>query len=374
MSKFQIHHTEDFITLESEKQAISVVGFSLTKMEEGVLTQLSRRMANYFDSFGYSYVIQLAETSMKLYLIISAQNVGEVIGKVSNFLEKMQKIAPISPFLVVSRIDHHNVAEDLQINYLSPLRKTSESRIIKIGERFMVFSSIIFSDEEPNYISQYFRDLLSFKQCTLNLSSRILKSGKNKTHKHKKGILLTYTSSFFDDCIEYLQQLKTISFQYKEKMNFSIRFHSLNEIKRSKILFLLGLTNKSDIQLSWDTYFKIEKFIPSIRSSSKKRVKPLKSVRKREITRDSRNRFRLFPLLKSVKLPVFLRRKTNLDQENKEKPIILVTSNQQEIKSKKVPELDSEEEENNQNLVFPYGQIVSEKDMKKLIKNIPSPP
>ena len=149
---------------------------------------------------------------------------------------------------------------------------------------------------------------------------------------------------------------------------------NIYSIKRSKILFLLGLTNKSDIQLSWDTYFKIEKFIPSIRSSSKKRVKPLKSVRKREITRDSRNRFRLFPLLKSVKLPVFLRRKTNLDQENKEKPIILVTSNQQEIKSKKVPELDSEEEENNQNPVFPYGQIVSEKDMKKLIKNIPSPP
>ncbi len=373
MSKFQIHHTEDFITLESEKQAISVIGFSLTKMEEGVLTQLSRRMSSYFDSFGYSYVIQMAETSMKLYLIISAQNVGEVIDKVSNLLEKIQKIAPVSPFLVISRINHHNFAEGLQESYFSPLRKTSESRIIKIGEKYMVFSSIIFSDEEPNHISQYFHDLLSFKQSNLNLSSRILKEGKNRENKHKKGILLTYCTTTFDDCIEYLQQLKIISLQYKDKMNFSIRFHSLNEIKRSKILFLLGLTNKSDIQASWNTYFKIEKFIPSIKSRQIKQSKPMKSIRKREISHQNKYRIRLFPLLKSVKFPSFVRRKTKPDQEIKEKSIIVLASGQQQTINEK-PASQNPEEGTEQNPLFPYGQIVSEKEIKKLIKNIPSPP
>jgi hypothetical protein len=373
MSKFQIHHTEDFITLESDKQAISVVGFSLTKMEEGVLTQLSRRMANYFDSFGYSYVIQMTETSMKLYLIISAQDVGEVIDKVSNFIEKIQKVPPISPFLIISRINHHNIAESLQESYLSPLRKTSESRIIKLGSKYNVFSSIVFSDEVPNHISQYFQDLLSFEQTNLNLSSRMLKEGKNKAHKHKKGVLLTYSSESFDDCIEYLQQLKIISFQYKERMNFSIIFHSLNEIKRSKILFLLGLTTKSDIQASWDTYFKIEKFIPSIKSESRRIVKPMKSVRKREIATYSKYRIKLFPLLKSVKLPTFIRRKSNQERKLEEKPVIIVSSNKQLTKDV-CSSLPNSNEENEQDPIFPYGQIVSEKEIKKMIKNIPSPP
>ncbi|MHA1218832.1 MAG: hypothetical protein ACTSO5_09150 [Candidatus Heimdallarchaeaceae archaeon] len=99
MSKFQIHHTEDFITLESDNQAISVIGFALSKMEEGVLTQLSKRITNYFDSFGYSYVIQMTETSMKLYLIISAQNVGEVIGEVSNLDAKNYPSKSISGYI-----------------------------------------------------------------------------------------------------------------------------------------------------------------------------------------------------------------------------------------------------------------------------------
>lgn len=372
MSKFQIHHTEDFITLESDNQAISLIGFALSKMEEGVLTQLSKRITNYFDSFGYSYVIQMTETSMKLYLIISAQNVGEVIGEVSNLLDKMQKITPVSPFLVISQINHHNIAESLHESYFSPIRKTSESRIIKMGKKFMVFSSIVFSGEESNQLTRYFQDLLTFEHCNLNLSSRILKKGKNKAREHKKGILLTYSSPEFDNCIDYLQQLRIISLQYKEKMVFSIRFHSLNEIKRSKILFLLGLPNKSEMQLSWDSYFNIEKFIPCIKPDLKKRKKPMKSIRKKEIPHYNKNR--LFPLLKSVRLPVFMRRKTNLDQEIKKEPTIVIAMEQKEKENEGKSILDSERNTEEQGTIFPYGQVVSEREMEKLIKNIPPPP
>ena len=183
---------------------------------------------------------------------------------------------------------------------------------------------------------------------------------------------MTYSSSEFDNCIDYLQQLKIISLQYKEKMVFSIRFHSLNEIKRSKILLLLGLPNKSEMQLSWDSYFKIEKFIPCIKPSLKKRTKPMKSIRKKEIPHYNRNR--LFPLLKSVRLPVFMRRKTNPDQEIKKESTIVLAMEQKEMENEGESILDSEKNTKEQGTIFPYGQVVSERKMKKLIKNIPPPP
>ena len=35
---------------------------------------------------------------------------------------------------------------------------------------------------------------------------------------------------------------------------------------------------------------------------------------------------------------------------------------------------DSEKNTKEQSTIFPYGQVVSEREMKKLIKNIPPPP
>ena len=46
MSKFQIHHTEDFITLESEKQAISVIGVGKGKGENRAIQAITNALSN----------------------------------------------------------------------------------------------------------------------------------------------------------------------------------------------------------------------------------------------------------------------------------------------------------------------------------------
>jgi len=53
--------------------------------------------------------------------------------------------------------------------------------------------------------------------------------------------------------------------------------------------------------------------------------------------------------------------------------MIILESSQHQTKNEGVV-LQNHEERNEQNPVFPYGQIVSEKEIKKLIKNIPPPP
>ena len=136
MSKFQIHNTDDFVILESENQAISIICFSIAKIEDGVLSQQSRRIFNFFDSFGYSYVIQMSESSLKLLLVIAAENVGEVINKVSTLLDKMQVLEPVNPYLIVSTTNHMSLAEGLMEAYFSPLKKTSESRIVKMENKY----------------------------------------------------------------------------------------------------------------------------------------------------------------------------------------------------------------------------------------------
>ncbi|TET79312.1 MAG: hypothetical protein E3J43_03565 [Candidatus Heimdallarchaeota archaeon] len=69
-----------------------------------------------------------------------------------------------------------------------------------------------------------------------------------------------------------------------------------------------------------------------------------------------------------------MRRKTNLDQEIKKEPTIVLAMEQKEKENEGKSILGSEKNTKEQGTIFPYGQVVSEREMEKLIKNIPPPP
>ncbi len=368
MSKFQIHNTDDFIILESDNQAISIICFSITKIEDGVLSQLSRRIFNFFDSFGYSYVIQMSKTSLKLILVISAENVGEVINKVSILLDKMQIIEPISPYLIVSTTNHMGLAEDLMEAYFSPLKKTSESRIIKIAHKYWIFSSLVLPKETNDEVTQYLQDLLNFENCNINLSSKTSKKHKNKLDS-LRNILISFNGSSFAESIEFLNKLQQLSILYKERTSFTLRFHSLHEIKRNKVLFLLGITNKQQTSTNWDTYFKIERFIPNIQKVSKKKVRKEALPSHKEINQEILTPMkRILQILQLVKVPRFMKRRESSQYNNNSifslfgKKHVKETSYKIKAENIKVQPL------------VPFGKEVSEDEMKKLVKNIPTPP
>jgi len=368
MSKFQIHSTDDFIILESENQTISVICFSLTKIEDGFQSQFSRRMFSFLDSFGYSYIIQASKSSLKLILVISAANVGDVINKVSTLLEKIRVIKPISPYLIISPTNHTGFAEELLDAYASPLRKTSESRIIKIADKYWIFSSILFPKETNVETLNYFQDLLKIGKSNLNLNSRIKK--KQKNIEHLRNVLISYKGSTFEESIEFLNNLQQLSILYKNRISFTLRFHSLQEIKRSKILFLLGLKNKQQSTNDWSSYFKLEKFIPDIQSISKRKARretlpSLKEIDNNNITPKKRlahilKFFRLSNLLEklSINRKEWLRKRSQKDISYKIKAENININSKSKITKPLVQ----------------YGKEVSEKELEKLVKNIPTPP
>ncbi|MHA1202885.1 MAG: hypothetical protein ACTSQ4_10240 [Candidatus Heimdallarchaeaceae archaeon] len=373
MSKFQIHNTDDFVILESDSQAISIICFSVTKIEDGVLSKLSRRILNFFDSFGYSYVIQMSESSLKLILVISAENVGEVINKVSTLLDRMQIIEPISPYLIISTTNHMGFAEDLMEAYFAPLKKTSESRIIKIANKYWVFSSLILPEEANSEIIQYFQDLLSFRNCNINLSSKTsIKQKKN--HDSLRNILISHRGSTFEESIEFLNKLQQLSILYKERISFTLRFHSLNEIKRNKVLFLLGITNKQQTSTKWDTYFKIERFIPNIQTISKRKGRKEVFSSHKEIDQMVVSpKSKIIRILQLVKFPSFIRkRKSGQYGGNRLFSLFGKRHTNENIHKIKIENINVESE--SVKPLVPYGKEVSEDEMKKLVKNIPTPP
>ena len=79
MTKFQIHNTDDLITIESKNQAIAIIGFSLSKLEESLPDYLSQKIFNYLDSVRSSYIVQITKSTARLFYLVSAEDVGDVI-------------------------------------------------------------------------------------------------------------------------------------------------------------------------------------------------------------------------------------------------------------------------------------------------------
>ncbi len=371
MSKFQIHNTDDFIILESDNQAISVICFSITKLEDGVLSQLSRRIFNFFDSFGYSYIIQMSEISLKLILVISAENVGEVINKVSTLLDKMQIMEPISPYLIISTTNHLGLAENLMEAYFSPLKKTSESRIIRIADKYHIFSSLVLPKETNSEIMQYFQDLLSFENCTINLSSKINKKPKKKFDS-SRNVLISFNGKSFEESIEFLNKLQQLSILYKERISFTLRFHSLYEVKRNKVLFLLGLSNKQQVSTNWYNYFKIERFVPNIQRKKKIRKEVFPSYKEIEQTSFSPKKV-ILQILQLVGISRSSRsQKHNKYTQNSKFSLFSKRKIKNDTYKIKIENINVHSKQKKP--LLPYGKEISDDEMKELVKNIPTPP
>ncbi|MCG3215326.1 MAG: hypothetical protein KAS63_01285 [Candidatus Heimdallarchaeota archaeon] len=329
MPKFQTYYTEDLITVESSKQAIAIIGFSISKLVNKSSKHLSGIIVNYLDSFGYSYVLQISRAYARFFILVSGKNAGEVINKVSILLDKMDRRNSIDSHLVLSPLQHGNIAKNMKMLEGAQIKGTSNPKIIQIDDRFWVFSSILLSENNIRYFTRYVRNLLSSKSSILNMSTRILKKS-NDSKKYMKTIMFANNYPSFAECEEFLKHLERISLQYKQKLTFSLHFHSYKEIRRKWFLFYFGLSNKNQTLDLWNDVIRIDKFIPYL-----------------EIYDDVSTQ--------------------QVDTEEKQE---VITANQKDVKATQTIQLEQSKNENGP--VFPYGIVVSEDEIDKLIKNIPS--
>jgi len=337
MSQFQIYDTEELITLESKTQAVAIIGFSIYKMENSQKKYLSKKILSYLNSFEHTYVTQITQTSIRFFLFVTAANAGDVIEKVSILLDKIDRMGQIDPFLVFTPLNHINLATSIKKLYQEPMKRTDDPRIIKIDSKYLIFTSFSFTEFEKNSVREYIKDLLSYKPSTLSLSNYF--STQKKKKKIESKMMFLHLFSSYEEGLKFLADLEKISMRYKQKLSFSLRFHPYNEVKRRKILFLFGFTNWPKDTLEWSNMINIENYIPYLSSYKEQ---PLRRAQTVEIQS----------------------KVINTLQEVNPKEIQNQQGKKPEIQQEKSP-LDP---------VFPYGQIVSEEEIKKLVKNIPPPP
>ena len=157
-------------------------------------------------------------------------------------------------------------------------------------------------------------------------------------------------------------------------MSFTLRFHSLHEIKRNKVLFLLGLSNKQYVSANWDTYFKIEKFIPNIQKSEKRKIQREALPSRREIEQTSLTpRKVLQQLLQLIRIPSFMK-KNDQNGNNQSNKFSLFSKSKHKETTYKIKIENINVRSKSTKPLVPYGKEVSEDEMKKLVKNIPTPP
>jgi len=136
-----------------------------------------------------------------------------------------------------------------------------------------------------------------------------------------------------------LKQIEKISLQYKQKLSFVLRFHSHFEVKRNKIMYLFGYSNQTFSSTLWKDIIKVNNFVPYIKTSEN-----LKSER--------------FDFMKKPKVPL----QSAKFFPKKEQEIIVGNK------------LENETGRDKHKTLFPYGKLVSDKEINKLLKNIPPPP
>ncbi len=337
MSKFQIYDTEELITLESKTQAVAIIGFSVYKVEDSPRKYLSQKILNYLNSFEYTYVTQITQSSIRFFLFVPANSAGNVIEKVSILLNKIDRMGQIDPFLVFTPLNHTNIATSIKALYQEPMKRTEDPRIIRIDSKCLVFTSFSFSEFEKNSARNYIKDLLSYQPSTLNLSNCF--STQKKRKKPATNMMFLHIFSSYEDGAKFLIDLEKISKRYKQKLSFLLRFHPYNEVKRRKVLFLFGLTNWSKDTFNWSDMINIEEHIPYLSSYKKQPLQRVQTI------------------------------------ETKTSPVNgILEVKLEQIKNQTEKVSEKQQEEAPPQPIFQYGRIVTEEDIKKLVKNIPAPP
>jgi hypothetical protein len=210
---------------------------------------------------------------------------------------------------------------------------------VSIGKDFWIFSSIIHSSTNRRYFSKYVKNLLSYKLSTISLGARYSNQKTRSEKQLNKSILISYKFPSFEEAEKYLKQIEKISMQYKQKLSFLLRFHSYFEVKRNKILFLFGFSNQTFSTTLWKDVIIVNSFVPYIKTNGSSKSQKLDLMKKQKIPLQPKS---FFP--------------------KKEQEILI--ENTLETKARK----------EDYKTLFPYGKIVSEEEINKLLKNIPPPP
>ena len=262
MTKFQVYSTEDLIILESKKQAIAALGFSLSKRENKPFNNLSENIIAYLNSFGYSYVIRITKSYTRFFLLITAKNSGDVINKVSKVLAKMEKLSPIAQQLVVSPLNHGIIMRNLPFDSDSSIKGTKNPRILNIDNKYWLIYSLIVGQQEKNYFTKFLKSLVSLQTSVLNLNVKRIERGKRSNTKRSHSILITHSFNTREECENFLNRIKQISVQYNERFSCTLRFHTASEVKQNIFSIIFGLSTVNQPEFNWHEVLKIDRFVP----------------------------------------------------------------------------------------------------------------
>ena len=344
MSKFQVYSTEDLIILESKKQTIAAIGFSLSKQENKPFANLSDSIVNYLNSFGYSYVIRISKSYTRFFLLIVAKNPGDVINKVSKILAKMKKLKLSAEQLIISPLNHSIIMRNFYFNLQSSIKRTKNPRVLSVDDKYWLIYSLVIGKQERNYFTKFLKSLLSLKASTLNLSVKNVSRKRNGDLEQTNGILITHCFNSIGECENFLDRMKQISTQYNERFSCTLRFHSAHEVKQNIFLYSLGLSPVNQPVHHWQDVLKLDRFVPVLTNYNRELIDIAeKEIHQKLITIETRSN------------------KTT----SKGSTIETDKSNKIHVKESSMKKRDS---------LIPYGKKVSEEEIEDLVENIPAPP
>ncbi|MBY9000275.1 MAG: hypothetical protein KGD64_05120 [Candidatus Heimdallarchaeota archaeon] len=344
MTKFQVYSTEDLIILESKKQAIAAIGFSLSKQENKPFSNLSDSIIGYLNSFGYSYVIRITKSYTRFFLLITAKNSGDVINKVSKVLSKMEKLSPIAQQLVISPLNHSIIMGNLPFNPDSTIKNTKNPRILNIDNKYWLIYSLIIGKQEKNYFTKFLKSLLSLKTSTLNLNVKYIEKTKKSNTKKAHSVLITHSFNTKEECENFLNRIKQISIQYNERFSCTLRFHTAGEVKQNIYSIIFGLSPINQPEHNWYEVLKIERFVPVLANYDPELVE----------NEESEVHQNLIAIETGSKI-------TMLEEKQLENKEIL-------DKDLTIPNV------NQKDSLISFGKRVSKEEIDELLENIPVPP
>ncbi len=344
MSKFQVYSTEDLIILESKKQTIAAIGFSLSKQENIPFADLSDSIVNYLNSFGYSYVIRITKSCTRFFLLITANNPGDVINKVSIIVDKIKRLKPSAQQLVIFPLNHSVILRNLPLNMQSSIRKTKNPRVICVDDKYWLIYSLVIGQQERDYFTKFLKSLLSLKTSTLNLSVKNMSRKRKGDLRKTNGILITHYFNSIEDCENFLNRMKQISTQYHERFSCTLRFHTAHEVKHNIFSYILGLSPVNQPAHHWQDVLKLDRFVPVL------------ARYKRELADIAEN---------EIHQKLITIEAGSNETTSEESTIETETSNKIYVKKPSMRKRDS---------LVPYGKRVSEEEIEELVETIPAPP
>lgn len=343
MSKFQVYSTEDLIILESKKQTIAAIGFSLSIQENKPFANLSDSIVNYLNSFGYSYIIRITKSYTRFFLLIVAKNPGDVINKVSIILAKMEKLKPSAQQVIISPLNHSIIMRNLPLNMQSSIKKTKNPRVLYIDGKYWLIYSLVIGKQERNYFTKFLKSLLSLKTSTLNLSVKIMSKKRKEDLKKTNGILITHSFNSIGECENFLNRMKQISTQYHERFSCTLRFHTAHEVKQNIFSYSLGLSPVNQPAHHWQDVLELDRFIPILTRYNRELI---------DITENEIHQ-------KLIKI------ETGSNKTTSKGSIFEIENNKIHVKESSMRKRDS---------LIPYGKKVSEEEIEDLVETIPAPP